>query len=149
MKKKSNLSKPEDNYTKITKVTLVIYCLIMALGLVAFGIVFAIVNDPTYLYGFLLCLGPGLLFVFASCFLPIPRLLDAKASKGIIVWYVIAYVLKYAAIIGIPFIGLVFDQFFNKWVMLATTLIAPITVIIIKIIFANYVSKKAKNRVKS
>ena len=134
-----------NKYTKITKLSLVIYCLIGLLFIIACSIAFAYTKDLTYLYGFLLCFGPGLIFVGVSCFLPIPRLVEAKVGKGIIVWAIIAYVLKYAAIIGIPFIGLVFSQFFNRWIMLATTLVAPILIIIIKIIFANFVSKSTKN----
>lgn len=141
--------KKTNSYTKITKVTLVIYCLIAVACLIVFLTISSIAKDFSYLYGFLLCLGPGLLFVFISMLLPISQLVSAKIGKGVIVWCVIAYVIKYAAIIGIPFIGLKFEQNFNRWVMLATTLIAPIIVIISKIIFANVVSKKSKNSVKS
>lgn len=140
--------KKQEISTKITKVSLVIYCLIMAVALIAFVITSGLLKDYSYLYGFLLCLGPGLIFVFISFLLPLPQLISAKTGKGIIVVCVIAYVLKYAAIIGIPFIGLTFHEHFNRWVMLGTTLVAPITVIINKLIFANYVSKSAKNEQK-
>lgn len=135
--------------TKITKVTLVIYCCVMLGYFISFLVASILIKDYSYLYGFLLCLGPGLLFVLISLFLPISNIATAKVGKGIIVWYVIAYVIKYAAIIAIPFIGIKWPENFNRWVMLATTLIAPITIIINKIVFANVVSKKPKNIVKS
>lgn len=140
-------TKSNKSPTRITKVTLVIYCL---LALVCFIVFFAIVPVAgySYLLGFLLCLGPGLLFVFVSMLLPLSNLVGAKTGKSIIVWCVIAYVLKYAAVIGIPFIGMVFSDLFNRWVMLATTLVAPITVIISKLIFANIVSKNSKTEQK-
>lgn len=133
--------------TKITKVTLVIYC---SLALVSFIVLIAIAPSTNYSYllGFLLCLGPGLLFVFVSMLLPLSNLVGAKTGKGIIVWCVIAYILKYAAIIGIPFIGMVYKDIFNRWTMLATTLVAPILVIISKLIFANIVSKSSKTEQK-
>ncbi len=136
--------KKQNNSTKITKVTLVIYCLIMVVSLIAFIITSGLLKDYSYLYGFLLCFGPGLIFVFVSFLLPLPQLISAKTGKGIIAICIIAYVVKYAAIIGIPFIGLTFPDHFNRWVMLGTTLVAPITVIISKLIFANYVSKNVK-----
>lgn len=77
--------------------------------------------------------------------MPSPMVIRAKLGKGGIAWFIVTYVLKYAAIIGIPFIGLAFPDHFNKWVMLAITLIAPIQVIITKLIFANYVSKNEQN----
>lgn len=134
--------------TKITKVTLVIYCLIALVTFIVLITVGSIFKNNTYLYGFLLCLGPGLLFVFVSMCLPISNLVAARAGKGVIAFYVVAYVLKYAAIIGIPFIGITFEVNFNRWVMLGTTLVAPIIVIISKFIFANVVSKNLKNGVK-
>ncbi|MCQ2956680.1 MAG: hypothetical protein MJ233_02260 [Mycoplasmoidaceae bacterium] len=106
--------KKQEISTKITKVTLVIYCLIMVVTLIAFVIISGLLKDFSYLYGFLLCLGPGLAFVFISFLLPISSLVSAKAGKGVIALYVIAYVLKYAAIIGIPFIGLTFHEHFNR-----------------------------------
>ena len=130
--------------TKITKVTLVIYCLIVAICLITFITVSATLKDYSYLYGYLLCLGPSIIFVFVSLLFPLSQLFAAKASKAVIVWCVIGYVIKYALIIGIPFIGLSYEEHFNRWVMLATTLIAPLIVIINKIIFANIVSKKPK-----
>lgn len=131
-------------YAKITKWTLVIYCLVtLVMLIILFILGFTMVNF-SYVCGFLLCIAPGFIFVFISCYMPISKLFAAKAGKGVIAWYCVAYVLKYAAIIGIPFIGLANEVFFDKWTMLATTLIAPITVIISKVIFANIVSKKSQ-----
>lgn len=134
--------------TKITKVTLVIYCLIVAVCLIVFGTISGIKKDYSFLYGFLLCLGPSIVFVVVSLFFPLGQLVAAKAGKGVIAWSVIGYILKYGLVIGIPFIGVTHPDIFNKWVMLGTTLIAPITVIISKLIFANVVSKNAKNNQK-
>ena len=136
--------KAKQKYNRIIKVSLIIYCLIMAICLIVFGIVTATTKNNSYVYGFLLCLLPSLLFVFVSTIFPVTRIIDTKVGKSTIVWYVIAYVLKYAAIIGIPFIGLNKPDIFNKWVMLATTLIGPVFVIINKLIIANVVSKNAK-----
>lgn len=140
--------KQPNKYTKITKVTLVIYCLIMVVLFAIFLIISAIKKEYSFLYGYLLCLGPSLIFVFVSVLLPVPKLIEAKSGKGIIALYIIAYIIKYALLIGIPFIGLANEAYFNRWVMLATTLVAPIAVIIIKLIFANIVSKSSKNTVK-
>lgn len=134
--------------TKITKVSLVIYCLIMLVCFIVFMTISAMQKQYALLYAFLLCLAPGLAFICVSLLIPSASIIGAKLGKGGIVLYVITYVLKYAAIIGIPFIGLAFPENFNKWVMLAITLVAPIQVIITKIIFANYVSKSEKNHSK-
>lgn len=134
--------------TKITKVSLVIYCSILFACLIAFITTSVVTKDYGYLYGYLLCLGPGLLFTFISFFFPTSKLVEAKVGKGYIAWFVITCVIKYAAIIGIPFIGLKWNQYFNKWVMLGTTLISPIFVYIYKLLFANIVSKYPKNSVK-
>lgn len=131
-------------FAKITKWTLVIYCLVTLVMLITLTIVSFQLTNFSYVCAFLLCIVPGFLFVFISCYMPISKLFGAKAGKGVIAWYCVAYVLKYAAIIGIPFVGLTYSAFFNRWVMLATTLIAPITVIISKVIFANIVSKKSQ-----
>lgn len=129
----------------ITKVSLVIYCLIMLVCFIVFITVSSLLHNWSYLYAFLLCLLPGMIFIFISLLLPSPAIVGAKMGKGGIAWFVVTYVLKYAAIIGIPFIGLTFPVNFNKWVMLAITLVAPIQVIITKLIFANYVSKNEQN----
>lgn len=131
-------------HNKIIKVTLIIYCLIMLVCFISFFTVSGVTKDYSFIYGFLLCLAPSFIFVLVSLFFPITRLVDAKVGKSVIVWYVIGYVLKYAAIIGIPFIGLNKPDLFNKWVMLATTLIGPVFVIISKLIFANVVSKSSE-----
>lgn len=136
--------KQTQKLTKITKVTLVIYCLIVAVSLITFLTVSVVIKDYSYLYGFLLCLGPSVIFVFVSLLFPLSQLVEAKASKAVIAWCVVGYVIKYALIIGIPFIGIAFEEHFNRWVMLGTTLIAPLVIIINKIIFANIVSKKDK-----
>lgn len=140
--------KQPNKYTKITKVSLVIYCLIMVVLFTTFLIISATRKEYSFLYAYLLCLGPSLIFVFVSVLLPIPKLVEAKTGKGIIAVYIIAYIIKYALLIGIPFIGLANEAYFNRWVMLATTLVAPIAVIIIKLIFANIVSKSSKNEAK-
>lgn len=132
----------------ITKVSLVIYCLLMLACFIVFMTISSMQKSWSYLYAFLLCLAPGMIFIFVSLLLPSPSIVIAKMGKGGIAWYVVTYVLKYAAIIGIPFIGLAFPAHFNKWVMLAITLVAPIQVIITKLIFANYVSKNEKNTTK-
>lgn len=136
------------NSTKITKVSLVIYCLIMLVCFIVFMTISAMQKQYNLLYAFLLCLAPGIAFILVSLLIPSPAIVGAKLGKGGIALYVVTYVLKYAAIIGIPFIGLAFPDNFNKWVMLAITLVAPIQVIITKLIFANYVSKSEKNHSK-
>lgn len=140
--------KVKQKYNKIIKVTLIIYCLIMAICMIVFGMLTITQKNNSYLCGFSLCLGPGLMFVFISMMFPIIKIVDAKVGKSTIAWYVVAYVLKYAAIIGIPFIGIYKPDIFNKWVMLATTLIGPIFVYTSKLIIANVVSKSAKNQEK-
>lgn len=129
----------------ITKVSLVIYCLIMLACAIAFMTVSAYQKNWSYFWAFLLCLFPGFIFIAISLLIPSPAIVAAKMGKGGIAWFIVTYVLKYAAIIGIPFIGLAFPAHFNKWVMLAITLVAPIQVIITKLIFANYVSKNEQN----
>ena len=136
--------KQTQKLTKITKVTLVIYCLIIAASLISFLTTSLITKNYSYLYGFLLCLGPSAIFVFVSLLFPLSQLVEAKASKATIVWCVIGYVIKYALVIGIPFIGIAYEEHFNRWVMLGTTIISPLIIIINKIIFANVVSKKPK-----
>lgn len=130
------------NFNKITKLTLVIYCLLSIAIFITTITISVTQKDYKFVYGFLLCLTPGLIFVFISCFMPFSRLFGCDASKGVIVLFSIVYLLKYAAIIGFPFIGLTHKDLFDKWVMLATTLVAPVLVLIIKCIFANIVSKK-------
>lgn len=137
----ANQTQPK-TYTKITKVTLVIYCLIMLVCLIAFLIVSPMTKDYTYLYAFLLCLGPGLIFAFISLIFPMSQLFSAHVGKATIVWVVLGYILKYGLVVGMLIVGIMFEQYFNRWVMLAITLVAPITVIINKIVFANIVSKK-------
>ncbi|MCQ3907667.1 MAG: hypothetical protein MJ219_02790, partial [Mycoplasmoidaceae bacterium] len=66
------------------KGTLVIYCLIIAVCLIMFGIISGIKKDYSFLYGFLLCLGPSIVFVVVSLFFPLAQLVAAKASKGVI-----------------------------------------------------------------
>lgn len=129
----------------ITKVSLVIYCLLMLACFIVFITVSSLKKDYSFLFAFLLCLLPGMIFIFVSLLMPSPMVIRAKLGKGGIALFIVTYVLKYAAIIGIPFIGLAFPDHFNKWVMLAITLIAPIQVIITKLIFANYVSKNEQN----
>ncbi|MCQ2747993.1 MAG: hypothetical protein MJ223_01855 [Mycoplasmoidaceae bacterium] len=104
----------QEKSTKITKYSLVIYCLIIICLLISFLVSSLTLKNYTYIYGFLLCLGPSILFVLISVFLPTSKFFDAKSGKGVIAIYVILYVVKYAAIIGMPFVGLTFEQFFNK-----------------------------------
>lgn len=137
--------KIKQKYNKIIKVSLIIYCLIMAVCLIIFAVLTVTLKDNSYLFGFTLCLAPGLLFVFISMTFPVTKIVDAKVGKGTIAWFIVAYILKYAAIIGIPFIGIYKPDTFNKWAMLVTTLIGPIFVYTSKLIIANVVSKSAKN----
>lgn len=129
----------------ITKVSLVIYCLIMLACFIILITISSMQKDYSFVFGFLLCLLPGMFFIFSSMLLPSPALIKVGLAKKAIVWFVIIYVLKYAIIIGVPFIGIAFNNLFNKWVMLAITLIAPIQTIITKAIFANFISKNKQN----
>jgi len=92
-----------------------------------------------------LCLGSGIVFMIISVLLPFEKIVEKDASKGLIAWFVVAYVFKYALVFCIPIIGIKFSSNFNRWTMLATTLIAPILVIISKFIIANKVSKNNKS----
>lgn len=138
----------QNNSKIITKVSLVIYCILALIALVILLYFSFIKNQWSFVYGFLLCLGPGLIFIGLTLLLPAISVVSAKLGKAGIVWYCIGFVLKYAAIIGIPFIGIAFPTLFDKWVMLGTTLFAPIQALITKIIFANYVSKSEKKQTK-
>jgi len=133
-----------NNSRKITKVSLVIYsALMIALGIVFITLSYTLKN-MSYFWGYLLCLGPSIIFMFATVYMTTVLVLKPGASKGTIVWHCILYFLKYALIICIPIIGIWKHEIFNRWSMLSTTLIAPVLVIITKIVFANYVSKKSK-----
>ncbi len=96
------------------------------------------------MYGFLLCLSPGIIFVLCSLLIPSPGIVSAKVGKGGIIFFVVLNVIKYALIVGIPFIGLPFPDIFNKWVMLGVTLVAPIQAFITKLIIANIVRKNSE-----
>ncbi len=114
----------------------------MLVCLIGFLVTSPMTEDYTYLYAFLLCLGPGLIFIFTSLILPMSQLFSAQVGKVTIVWVVIGYIVKYGLVVAALIVGIMFEQHFNRWVMLAITLVAPITVIINKIVFANIVSKK-------
>lgn len=129
---------------KITKLTLVIYFIFMIACTIACVIASAMIKDWTLSYGFLVCLGPSLIFVIISSLLPINKFFDSKSKRAIFL-YSLLYVIKYILIFAIPVICLAYGEtYFNRWTMMATTLIAPITVIVLKLIIAIKDSKKAK-----
>ncbi len=135
---------------KITKVSLVIYFSVVLVALVAFSITAWKFNDARILYGFAVCLAPGILFALISICLPIQAFFSVKTKKIIFI-YSILYVLKYLALFIVPIFALLYaeESYFNRWSMLATTLLTPITIIVMKLIIAIVDSKKPQKETKT
>lgn len=134
----------QKRHKMIAKVSLAVYCFLIIAFLISFLLVSFFNKDWSYMYGFLLCLLPGIIFILCSLLIPSPGIVSAKVGKGGIIFFIVLNVIKYALIVGIPFIGLPFPHVFNKWAMLTITLVAPIQVFITKLIIANIVGKNSE-----
>lgn len=141
MEKKQH--KPLD---KVTKWDLVIYfptiftmflcCLISSL---------AMQGNWSIMWGFLACLGPSLSFALVSIFLPIDVFFNAK-NKKLVILYSVLYAIKYILVFLAPILCVTLskDNVFDRCSLAITTLIAPIVIITIKLVFAIKDSKTAK-----
>lgn len=136
--------------TKITKVTLVIYFSFVLVSFIACLVPSIVLKDWTITYGYLVCLAPGLLFAMISIFLPIDKFFATK-SKKMIALYCVLYIVKYLLIFIVPLLCLFYaeETMFNRWSMMASTLIAPLVIIFTKLIIAIVDSKKSKKDTKT
>lgn len=137
--------------SKITKLNLVIYFSLIFAMFIACLISCLLLNDSwQIMWGFLACLGPSLCFAFISIFLPIDVFFNIK-NKKLVILYSFLYAIKYILVFLAPILCVVLTEndIFNRWSLAVTTLIAPITIIIIKLIFAIKDSKSSKKEQKT
>ncbi len=144
MKKKQKRS-----FKKITKVSLVIYFSLIVAVFIACIIPSILLKRWDITYGYLVCLGPSLIFALISMLLPIEIFFKTKSKKMIFV-YCLLYVLKYIILFLIPILCILYGEaYFNRWSMLACTLVAPLFIIGLKITIAIIDSKQAKKAQKT
>lgn len=144
-KKRNNLE-----LTKfITKLSLVIYFSLVFIFLFILLGICKTSNEWSYMWGFLLCLGPSLVFMLVSMVLPLENIPLNNSKKKTVVVRSILYAVKYLLVICIPLIGVYYNTQFNAWTMLAITLLAPVLVITIKVVLAIKIDRKSKTDTKN
>ena len=141
-------TKKQNSFKKITKITLVIYFMVMLVAFIPVLTLSLVKKDNSFIYGYLLCLGPSIFYAIISILFNTQVVLQPSTNRRVIAIVVSLYTIKYLMIIGIPIIGVLNPSTFNIWTILATTLIAPTFVIISKLIIANYVSKNSNSKQK-
>ena len=106
-------NKVDKKIVKITKLNLVIYCLIEVICFIILTTLTFTLNNKTILYAFLLCILPGAFYITSSLFLP--KLIgEFKSKKKSIVVASFLFSIKYILLIAIMVVGVLFDQYFNR-----------------------------------